>query len=224
MGEARVSVCTVARGGQAQLSAMLRGLALQAHRPTELVIGCMQPEPYAKLPSMPFPVRQIEVAGDALPHSAAHNACVEAATGSTLIFLDAACIPSPDLVAGYRNAVATGGGCIIGETRQLAEGEMQDDAGFEKLWRRAGPPPGTDHRAAHGKGVHAIADHGEFTSLSFALSRKSFHRAGGFDGALTGHGVGDADFAARLARANVALFWSSRPRAVRQWSHVAPSG
>ena len=51
-----VSVLTIARGREAHLHNVIRGLAAQTVPPRELVIAAMQDELYDGLPDVPFPI------------------------------------------------------------------------------------------------------------------------------------------------------------------------
>ena len=71
-----VSVLTIARGREAHLHNVIRGLAAQTVPPRELVIAAMQDELYDGLPDVPFPIHQIQVTrpDGELPLAAARNA------------------------------------------------------------------------------------------------------------------------------------------------------
>ena len=143
----KVSVITLARGRAEHLVNVVHGLNRQTILPTELIIGAMQDEPY-HLPETSFPVRQIHVAGEALPLAAARNAAAASATGDILIFLDIDCIPSPDLVADYAGHASGFDGLLMGEVLYLPRAATQGDwscEGFEGIAEkhsdRRGPPP-----------------------------------------------------------------------------------
>ncbi len=203
----------------------MQGLAVQDKVPDVMVIGVMQNEPYANLPPMPFPVRQVLVPGEPTPLSAARNACARNAGTDMLVFLDVDCIPSPGLVAAFAEAVEPNR-CVFGDTRYLTEGDVKKDVMFERLWQQSIEHPARKFSVTLGSGVHQIADMGEFWSLSFAMTKQAFEISGGFDEQFRGYGGEDTDFAKSMEKAGVTLFWASEARSVHQWHpvHIPPVG
>ena len=225
-----VTVCTLVRGRRAQLVNMMTSLARQTVRPSELIIAYMQNEPHRDLPAMPFPVKTLLVPGHRLPLAAARNRAALVANGRTLIFLDVDCIPGPNLIAAYANAVRDTGGCVMGETRYLgpetlgARGDKPVPPGaFNRLWAAA-----TRHPArmdgTQVDGLTPLSDYGELWGLSFALPKLQFLACGGFDETFVGYGAEETDFARSLQEADVPLHFEPRARAVHQWHpvHVPP--
>ena len=210
-----VSVCTIARGRETHLRNLVQGLARQTVAPSELVIARMQPEPYRDLPLTAFPVRQVAVPGQRAPLAAARNAAARLASSESLVFLDVDVVPLPGLVAAYRDALAPKL-CAMGETRYLAAADRADQAGPDRLWRRAVQHPAR----TFGDAPRRIAETTEFWSLSFALQAATFRAIGGFDDRFEGYGGEDTDFALRLGQAGVALHWVPAARAVHQWHAV----
>ena len=151
----------------------MQGLAVQDRLPDVFVIGVMQDEPYANLPPMPFPVRQVLVPGEPTPLAAARNACARNAGTDMLVFLDVDCIPSPGLVAAFAEAVEPNR-CVFGDTRYLTEGDVEKDVMFERLWQQSIEHPARKFSDTLGSGVHQIADMAEFWSLSFAMTKQAF--------------------------------------------------
>ncbi len=219
------SVLTIAAGRAAHLANLVRGLAQQSEPPCELIVARMQFEPYRDLPAAPFPVRQIPVAapedGAGMPLALARNTAGAAAAGDLLIFLDADCIPHPDLVADYRRAAAAaGGGVLMGEVLYLPEGaaESIDFDRFAALGQRhedrRGPPTGL---------LDPCTDHRCFWSLNFALSRATWEASGGFDPRFRGYGGEDTDFGRTLEARDVPLWWARGARVFHQYHpHTMP--
>ena len=215
------SVLTIARGRDAHLRNLVRGLTHQSHPPRELVIGVMQDDAYAGLPETDFPIRQILVRSEELPLARARNAVAEAATGDVLVFLDVDCIPDPALVADYVAQTKAGDGLTMGEILYLPAGATEPGWTYETFAKvgvrhsdRQGPPaearrPCNDYRC--------------FWSLSFAMHRTDWARAGGFDERFVGYGGEDTDFGRTLDALGIPIWWLRGARAYHQYHpHCMP--
>ncbi|MDF1728725.1 MAG: glycosyltransferase, partial [Sulfitobacter sp.] len=218
-----ISVLTIARGREAHLANLVRGLAGQSVRPTELIIGVMQDQRYSNLPHAPFPIRQFLVPeGESLPLAQARSAAAEAAQSERLIFLDVDCIPGPDLVADYVRALDdTGDGLVMGEVLYLPDGATDAGLDFARFDRegvrhcdRAGPPE---------SGQRLCNDYRCFWSLSFAMTRECWDRSGGFDPRYTGYGGEDTDFGRTLDALDIPIWWTKGARVYHQYHpHAMP--
>ena len=211
---ASVSVLTLVRGRRTHLVNLIAGLNESTVQPDELVIAYMQPEAHGDLPPTAFPVRAVFVAGDEMPLAAARNHAAGVANGEQLIFLDVDCIPAPTLVERYVATATEPGGIRLGEVRYLPAGAVDgrlDWATLDRVGRRhpARPPIGIDE-------VRPTPSHGELWGLSFAISATDWAKAGGMDERYVGYGGEETDFAARLERAGVAMFWVGGARAYHQ--------
>ena len=209
-----VSVLTLARGRDAHLRNVIRGLSAQSHPPEELVIGVMQEDAYVDLPDVDFPVRQIHIIDDELPLARARNAVAEAATGEVLVFLDVDCIPHPDLVRDYATHTHEGEGLTMGEVMYLPAGAARDDWSIDAFDSvavrhsdRQGPPKEARKRCE---------DYRCFWSLTFAMHRDDWAAAGGFDEAFTGYGGEDTDFGRTLQDRGIPIWWIKGARAYHQ--------
>lgn len=217
----KVSVITLARGRAEHLVNVVHGLNRQTMLPTELIIGAMQDEPY-HLPETSFPVRQIHVAGEALPLAAARNAAAASATGDILIFLDIDCIPSPDLVADYAGHASGFDGLLMGEVLYLPRAATQGDwscEGFEGIAEKH-----SDRRGPPSHGIEICEDYRCFWSLNFAMQARTFQRSGGFDERYVGYGGEDTDYGKTLSMAGIAIAWAKGARAYHQYHphHMPP--
>ncbi len=215
-----VSVCTIARGRERHLHNMVAALAAQGVAPLELVIGAMQDAPFGGLPPTPFPVRQVIVPGERLPLAAARNAAAREARGDILVFLDVDCVPGPGLIEAYADVLAAEAeACVMGDTHYLGASDDVAADGFAALW------PACVHPAREfGRSRRRLANTMEFWSLSFALSRATFARTGGFDTRYCGYGGEDTDFAMALEAEGIALIWAPEAMALHQWHavHIPP--
>jgi GT2 family glycosyltransferase len=208
-----VSVLTLAHGREAHLANLVAGLARAHGLPDELVIAAMQDEAY-DLPSTPFPVRQVVLAGGGIPLAAARNAAAHAAGGDLLVFLDVDCIPHPDLVRDYVRGAERHEGVLMGEVAYLPKGAATggiDYPRFDRVGVRHSERPGPPDR-----GVRPCADYRCFWSLNFALSQQAFERVGGFDERFTGYGGEDTDFGRMVAAAGLPLWWVKGAKAYHQ--------
>lgn len=209
-----VSVLTLVRGRRAHLVNLLAGLSASTRKPDELVVAYMQDVPHADLPQTDFPVRAVFVAGDEMPLAAARNRAAAGAVGEQLIFLDVDCVPSPTLVERYTETAEWPGGIRLGEVLYLPADALVGGMDFVALDRigvrhSAKPPIAADE-------IRPTPNHGELWGLSFALSAADWARAGGMDERYVGYGGEETDFAARLERADVPMWWIGGARAYHQ--------
>ena len=141
-----------------------------------------------------------------------------------LVFLDADCVPAPDLIDRYAAAVAADPGAVLcGPVTYLAEGTGDLDVGklpplVNPHPARPAPPPGTLERAG--------ADgHDLFWSLSFAVTADLWRRIdglfGGFHHGYAGYGAEDTDFGVQLAAHDVPMTWVGGAHALHQWHPVS---
>ncbi len=214
MTSSTVSVLTLVRGRRAHLVNLIAGLNAATRKPDELVIAYMQDAPHADLPPTDFPVRAVFVEGDAMPLAAARNRAAAAAVGDELIFLDVDCVPAPTLVERYAATAVEPGGIRLGEVLYLQAGALDTGLDWEMLDRvgvrhPAKPPIAPDD-------IRPTPSHGELWGLSFAISAADWARAGGMDERYVGYGGEETDFAARLERADVPMWWVGGARAYHQ--------
>ena len=209
-----VSVLTLVRGRRDHLVNLIAGLNASTVQPDELVIAYMQPMPHPKLPETRFPIRTVFVAGEAMPLAAARNRAAEAAIGEQLIFLDVDCVPSPPLVQRYAETADQPGGIRLGEVAYLPAGALDEGLDWNRLDRVGVRHPAKPSIAPDE--VRATPSHGELWGLSFAISAADWRRAGGMDERYVGYGGEETDFAARLERAGVPMWWVGGARAYHQ--------
>ncbi|MCT1426325.1 glycosyltransferase [Corynebacterium sanguinis] len=140
-----------------------------------------------------------------------------------LIFLDADCVASGDLVGGYVEALATHPGAVVaGPVTYMAPGELRT-INPDPHPARPNPAPGE---------VVKASDYNLFWSLSFALRAETWQRIeetfGGFDPGFSGYGGEDTDFARNLERSGIELYWGGGAHAYHQhhpvssppWEHL----
>ncbi len=217
-----VSVLTLARGRGDHLRKVMQGLALQTVLPAEMIIAVMQPEPFADLPVMPFPVRQVLVPGTALPLAAARNRVAREAVGEALVFLDIDCIPSPTLVAEYRDGLAELDGLLMGEVLYLDETTSRGPIDFDRF--AAVAEKHSDRQGPPGQRLRICEDYRCFWSLTFAIRRETFLATGGFDERYVGYGGEDTDFGKMLDQTGIPIAWLRGARSYHQYHphHMPP--
>lgn len=217
----QISVVTLAKGRPDHLVNLVHGLSRQTQQPAELIVAVMQDALYV-LPDAPFPIRQMQIVGDALPLAEARNAAARAAIGEMIVFLDMDCIPTPTLVADYAGFLADYDGLLMGEVMYLPGGATADDWSFDRFAKvavkhsdRRGPPP---------SGIERCEDYRCFWSLNFAMRRDTFLRVGGFDERYAGYGGEDTDFGKTLDQAGVPIAWVKGALAYHQYHphHMPP--
>ena len=146
--------------------------------------------------------------GGPLPLARARNeGAARAEEAELLVFLDVDCIPGPALLDRYAAAArALPDALLCGPVAYLPPGEYGFAAGVPHPAR---PAPAGDERLRDG-------DHRLFWSLSFALTRATRARIGGFDAGYVGYGAEDTDFGQRARAAGVELVWVGGATAYHQ--------
>ena len=199
MNTAVITICSAAR-----LNHVSRQQRMLAPQPVRRVLVWLDAEPPPSVPE--FAERALDMGAD------------------LLVFLDADCLPGPDLLARYRAAVAAHPeGLLCGPVTYLPEGilpERPDELSALTAPHAARPAPPD--------GEHVLGDHRLFWSLSFAVTARTWRAVGGFDEAFEGYGGEDTDFAYAARDAGVPLVWVGGAHAYHQhhptssppWQHL----
>lgn len=133
-----------------------------------------------------------------------------------IIFLDADCVASGDLISHYMRALERHPDAVVaGPVTYMRPGELR--TGWpDPHPARPNPAPGE---------VVPAQDYNLFWSLSFALTASTWRRIeaefGGFDEGFSGYGGEDTDFARQLREHGVALLWVGGAHAFHQWHPVS---
>jgi N-acetylglucosaminyl-diphospho-decaprenol L-rhamnosyltransferase len=168
---------------------------------------------------------------DGLRLAAGRNRGADAAVGlgaTLVVFLDADCVPGPDLFRFYEQAALDHPGALLsGPVTYLPEGfVLGAGEGLEEATAphaaRPAPPAGSTV-------VADAADYPLFWSLSFAVTPDTWARLGGFDERYEGYGGEDTDFAFTARSLEVPLVWVGGAHAYHQyhptssppWRHLA---
>lgn len=133
-----------------------------------------------------------------------------------LIFLDADCLPGPELLERYRDALAQEPQAVLaGPVTYLPEGELRTD----------NPQPHAARPNPPARELVRAEDYNLFWSLSFALTADTWQRIdglfGGFDTAFSGYGGEDTDFAWNLREHGIEFIWVGGAHAYHQWHPVS---
>ena len=207
-----VAVVTLNKGRGAHLARLLEGLG-RGQAPDRCIVVEMGGD-NSPLPTLPFPVERVFLAGEGLPLAAARNAGRRAAgDADVLVYLDVDCIPSADLVAGLSAAARDHDGLICCAVRYLPAGAVHDG------WTEADLiAAGHLHPVRHFpvSGVAPSPQPGLFWSLAFAVRASTYDRLGGFDESFSGYGAEDTDLAFRAAAADVPALFLGGPLAFHQ--------
>ncbi|QGU07143.1 hypothetical protein COCCU_05995 [Corynebacterium occultum] len=167
-------------------------------------------------------------AGEKLALATARNQLGDRAVAAgteLLIFLDADCIPGPELIHHYQ-------ACIKAHPEAVACGPVTylnppGEAGYDlqRLSDLTAPHPARPNPEA---GEYPLASEDEyllFWSLSFAMHadtwRKIRAESGGFNEDYEGYGGEDTDFALRLQNQKIPLRWTGGAHAYHQWHAVS---
>lgn len=212
-----VSVLTLARGRTAHLLNLIEGLRRCAPAPDELIVVDMNDAPL-ELPSTPFPLRLVRLAGGALPLAAARNLAARSARNDRLLFLDADCIPARGVVGAVDRTLRNIDGLVCPEALYLGENDARGPWTETKLLAAGRPHPA---RPFPREGLRLEGDFRLFWSLAFGIRRATFEAIGGFDEAFTGYGGEDTDFGLRADAFGVPLVFMGGPGAFHQHHAVS---
>lgn len=218
-----IAVVTVAHGRHEHLRMQHAALARSTVVPDDYVVVAIDdPELEAwEAPHGPRPrVLRQEGAPGGLPLAAARNrgALAAFATGADMVvFLDVDCMPTPGLVAAYRDAATTAEGqeaVLCGPVTYL---DPPGPGGYDLATLEALVDPHPARPAPlDGEVVRDPAGHHLFWSLSFAIDAATWGRVGGFDESYVGYGAEDTDLGQRAAAADVPLAWVGGAHALHQ--------
>ncbi len=206
---------TIAHGRHEHLRRQQRSLTTGTRRPDDVVVVAMDDLGLDALTD--GHVVHLDARPSGLPLAAARNAGARAAIergAEVLVFLDVDCLAGPDLVAAYDETVTAHPGTVwSGPVTYLPEGT--DEAGLDRPWLLDAPHPARP-APRPGELVHG-ADPDLFWSLSFALHREAWERAGGFCEEYAGYGGEDTDFAQQATARGLDLGWVGGARTYHQW-------
>lgn len=200
-----VAVVTVVRGRLDHLAVQQEALRGQPTPHERVVVRMGGPDVRGALGG--DDVRVVELPDDAgpMPLAAARNAGVAASSAPTVVLLDVDCVPAPDLLSRYADALDQVGGLVAGPVGYLPAGATDGAVTPEGLAALAVPHP-----------ARPVPPDGELLrehryellwSLSFAVGRRQWEQLGGFCERYRGYGGEDTDFAWTARRAGVPLHW-----------------
>ena len=145
------------------------------------------------------------------------GAAAAIANGAALIvFLDADCVPGPDLLDRYRAAALDHPDAVLaGPVTYLSSGF--DVSNRPALKRATAPHAARPNPPDHTTQIAADDEYPLFWSLSFAVTAATWVRIGGFHEAYEGYGGEDTDFAFTLRSQGVPLVWVGGAHAYHQY-------
>ncbi|NHU85421.1 glycosyltransferase family 2 protein [Kocuria sp. JC486] len=218
-----ITVCSVDRRGHLlrQLDGVRRWMPEAVHHTVQ--IGAAD-----------FPIRGSSVvdhtgSGD-VNLSAARNAGGDAAVeagADHLVFLDADCVPGPDLGRLYELAVREHPSAVVcGPVTYLPEPAAHTGpVELSDLSRMTSPHPARPNPPTGHLQPATAAEYELFWSLSFAVSANLWKRlrreTGGFCERYTGYGGEDTDFAMLLRQEGIPMVWVGGAHAYHQWHAVS---
>ncbi|MGE2836184.1 glycosyltransferase family 2 protein [Mycobacterium sp. SMC-4] len=215
------AVITTVHGRHVHLRNQIRGLQ-RSTRPADIhvVVALGDPDVPSVLRRTGHDAVLVEYpAAPPLPLAAARNEGARsalAAGADLLVFLDVDCIPSPALIARYRQAAAHSDhrdALLCGPVTYLpAAGPSGYD--LDTLSEQVDPHPARP--CPDDESIVATDDYALFWSLSFAVRRDTWEAIGGFCEEYEGYGGEDTDFACRAAAQGVPMRWVGGAHAFHQ--------
>lgn len=201
----KTAVVTLARGRARHLERQALAVAALDPAPDEYVVVSLDERP-AEVPGAT--VVHLPVAdGDPLPLARARNVAIAATSADLVACLDVDCLPEPLMLAAYAQAESTYSGRLLAGPVGRLEPFTGDvptptQLAHARAAARRGPRPVPRAQTTRDEHRYEL-----FWSLSFALTRETHERIGGFDEAYEGYGGEDTDYALRARRARVRLAW-----------------
>ncbi len=219
-----VAVITLVHGRREHLERQHRSLCYGTRRPDIYVVAAMDdPSLAGWTPDGSVMPRIVQVPRHhlGLPLAAARNAgaAVALAHGAdVLVFLDADCLAAPELVSAYGDAAEDRADTIWSGPVTYLPPPPETGYPLHDLSPLDDPHPA---RPAPVPGQRILrGDPDLFWSLSFALHRSAWLRAGGFCEEYVGYGGEDTDFARSAQSGGVDLAWTGDARAYHQHHEV----
>ena len=220
-----IAVVVIAAGRHEHLGRVLEGLRGQDRRADDVVVVDMTVDSSiaAVVADAAHIVASPARSGERLPLARARNAGAAATSPADVIFLDVDCIPSADLVACYERALRHHPDTLAcAPVRYLREDWR---SALPDGWCAANDRVGLDALSdAHPARPHVQSgcvrladDHELFWSLSFATTRATWKRIGGFDERYAGYGGEDTDLAYRARSCGIRVAWLGDGVAFHQW-------
>jgi len=203
-----LAVVTIVSGRHDHLCRQQARLALSHRTPSDYVVVAIDDPAVGAWtpPNGPAPhVVDLESSGP-LPLAAARNLGARTAFdrgADVVVFLDVDCIPHPQLLGLFAEAAEQHPRSLLtGRVGYLPAGVDYDrPENFDNLAKVHAfrPDPAT--------GDYATGHHDLFWSLSFAVSRETWHAVGGFFEGYRGYGGEDTDFGLTARDRGVELVW-----------------
>ena len=157
--------------------------------------------------------------GDGIRVGAGRNAAAKIAVSrdvDLLVFLDVDCLPGPQLLDRYVEAIRSHpDGLLCGPVTYLES--VQRPSAADQLEAMIRPHPVRPNPA---DGVVVTAEANEydlFWSLSFAVTPATWAQLGGFDERYEGYGAEDTDLGRRARSLGIPLHWVGGAHAFHQW-------
>lgn len=221
----KTAVLSIVHGRHEHLSRVLAACASGDEKPGVVVIAAMADdgvhEVAGRFSELSPVVVDLPDSPGGLPLAAARNAAASRAIelgAEALIFLDVDCIPSPTLIARYRQVfesvrVTDAPLILAGEVAYLPSGVTD----FHPASLSAVAAPHPARPVLDPDTLRFAADVTLFWSLSFAMKAGDWARAGGFDERYVGYGGEDTDFAERVRSLGGRMLWVGGARAYHQF-------
>jgi GT2 family glycosyltransferase len=216
----RTAVITIIAGRDLHLARQHEGLQRLSVAADVRVVVAMDPAQTQAIRSICGQTTQVvalEHLEPCLPLARARNAGARqalAAGAELLVFLDADCIPAPDMMNGYRHAATrTGPALLCGPVAYLPPAPPGGYPSGE-LARLAAPHPARPSPC--GGELIRHGDHRLFWSLSFATRASTWRTLGGFYERYRGYGAEDTDLGQSARARDVELCWVGGAHAYHQ--------
>lgn len=215
----RTAVVTIAHGRRRHLLAQQGSLLAGSLLPDIYVVVAMDaPQVAGHLrPELRPDVVHVPADPRGLPLASARNAGAARALESgaeTVIMLDVDCLAGRDLVCGYAEVTSSRPGIVWSGPVTYLPPAGPDGYRLTELDAYDAPHPARPAPAPGEVLLGASPD--LFWSLSFALHRDAWTRAGGFCEDYVGYGGEDTDFGHTAVARGLGLGWAGTPRAYHQ--------
>ncbi|MFG0255570.1 MAG: glycosyltransferase family 2 protein [Rhodopirellula sp. JB053] len=198
-----IDALTIVRGRELHLKNQAKGWIQSVRKPNRWIIVGMDedvtvPDTGGKIDVI---TERVDTTNESLPLAEARNRAAQLSNAEAMVFLDVDCIPSPNMLTAFEDAIGESDRLWMGSPRYLPAGATTSDWSMQELREKSIAHP-----------LQPTLDDGErqpsteyekFWSLCFAITRNSFQTIGGFSEDFAGYGGEDTDFAFAARQTNV---------------------
>ncbi|EMI53307.1 glycosyltransferase family 2 protein [Rhodopirellula sallentina] len=198
-----IHALTIVRGRELHLQNQARGWMQSVRKPDRWIIVGMDEDiiPPDTGGTIDVITERVDTINESLPLAKARNRAAQLSDADAMVFLDVDCIPSPNMLTTFEDAIGESDRLWMGSPRYLPAGATTSDWSMPELREKAIAHP-YQPRLTEGE-WQPSTEYEKFWSLCFATTPDTFQTIGGFSEDFAGYGGEDTDFAFAAREAGV---------------------